>query len=274
MIASRWANRPRPSAIASTAAKDFAIARSYRMALFMDVFFGFINIVVYFFISRTFGDARTADLGGASTYFAFVTVGASITVVIQTAVGSVSGGVRDGQVTGTLEALAVQPVTAAEMALGFAAYPVLFALTRVVVYILMADLIFGLDLARPDWPGFVMTIAATGIALLSLGVLMGALVLLFKRGGSLGAVMAFAMGFSSGAFFPISVLPGWLRIVGEVMPTRFAFDGVRAALFAGDGWALDAVVLLVMGGLGLPVAVWAFKVALGRAEAEGTLGQY
>jgi ABC-2 type transport system permease protein len=274
MGSSRLARRSRPATIVSTAKKDFAIARSYRFALLMDLFFGFINLVVYYFISRTFGDVRTVGLQGASSYFAFVAVGSSITVVIQTAVAAVSGGVRDGQVTGTLEAVTVQPVTAAEMALGFAAFPVAFALVRVVFYIALAHLLLGLGLTNPSWVGFFVMFMVTGVALLGFGVLIGAVVLVFKRGGSLGTVLAFAMGFAGGAFFPTAVLPDWLRFVVAAVPTRFAFEGVRAALFRGEGWESDAAILLVIGLIGVPLAIGAFKAALTRAEAAGTLSQY
>ena len=36
--------------------------------------------------------------------------------------------------------------------------------------------------------------------------------------------------------FPLGVLPGWLEFMGKLLPTRFAFDGVRAALFEGAAW--------------------------------------
>ena len=258
----------------ATVLKDFAIARSYKMALISDLFFGFINLVVYYFISKTFGSAGTGQFGGAPSYFAFVAVGSTIVVVIQTAISSVSGGVRDGQVTGTLEAVAVQPITTAELALGFGAYPVVFAVIRVVLYILIADVIFGLGLTNPDWWGFTLTIMATGLTLAAFGILVGSLVVLFKRSGGIGVIVAFAMGFAGGAFFPISVLPEWLQVVGRFIPTRFAFDGVRSALFEGGGWTGDVAILTIIGFLSFPIALLVFKSAVNLAEARGTLSQY
>ena len=201
-------------------------------------------------------------------------MGSTIVIVIQTAISSVSGGVRDGQITGTLEAVAVQPVTTAELALGFGTFPVVFAVVRVVMYILIADIIFGLGLENPDWLGFILTIMATGLALAVFGILMGSLVVVFKRSGGIGVIVAFAMGFAGGAFFPISVLPEWLQDVGRFMPTRFAFDGVRSALFEGGAWAGDAAILTTIGLLGTPIALLAFKSAVNLAEARGTLSQY
>jgi ABC-2 type transport system permease protein len=260
--------------VRASMAKDFAMVRSYRLALVSDLFFGFINLFVYFFISRALGDAPSGSLGGAPSYFAFAAVGSTLLVVMQSAVGSVSGGVRDGQMTGTLEAVCVQPVTVAEIALGFAAYPVCFAMLRAAGYLVLADLILGLGLQQPDWAGFVIMLAATGLALVGLGVLIGAFVIVLKRSGRVDAVLMFALGFVGGGFFPLEVLPRWLRVIGAAVPTRFAFDGVRDALFRGEGWGTDAMILAAYGCVGLPIALQVFKWALLRAEKQGTLGQY
>jgi len=64
------------------ARRDYSVASSYRFAIGFDLFYGLIDLLVYFFIARTFKGASTAHLGGAPSYFAFVTVGIVITLVI------------------------------------------------------------------------------------------------------------------------------------------------------------------------------------------------
>jgi len=58
------------------------------------------------------------------------------------------------------------------------------------------------------------------------------------------------------------------------MPTPFAFAGLRAALFHGDGWAGDAAVLLGFAVVALPVVIWLLTAAITHARRGGTLGQY
>jgi ABC-2 type transport system permease protein len=77
-----------------------------------------------------------------------------------------------------------------------------------------------------------------------------------------------------GAVFPIAVLPGWLQWLGRLMPIRFAYDGVRAALFSGSGWGLDAVVLLGFGAVGAPLGMMLFGRALAHAKRVGTISEY
>jgi len=58
------------------------------------------------------------------------------------------------------------------------------------------------------------------------------------------------------------------------MPIRFAFDGVRAALFTGQGWGHDVLALLAFGAALTPLAVGLFALALRRAKRAGTVSEY
>jgi ABC-type multidrug transport system permease subunit len=254
--------------------RDFQVTRSYRLPFVLDLVYGFINLLVYFFISRTFEGAQTANLAPAPSYFAFVSVGIAITVVIGAASAGLAARIREEQLTGTLEALMAQPLTATEVALGLAGFPFLFAVVRAAFYILIAGTLFGLPLGNTDWLGFVLCLTAAGVALSALGVLVGSLVLVVKRGELLAGMIPFAMGLVSGAFFPVSVLPGWLEAFGQIVPTRFAFDGLRAAVFEGTGWGADTVALTLFAAVGLPLAILVFSKALVHGRRTGTLGQY
>ena len=86
--------------------------------------------------------------------------------------------------------------------------------------------------------------------------------------------LVYAMTILGGALFPISVLPDWLEWLGRAMPIRFAFDGVRAALFEGQAWAHDALALLAFGAALAPIALGAFALALRRAKKAGTISEY
>jgi ABC-2 type transport system permease protein len=266
--------RPRPRVISAVVRRDYHVARSYRLAFVLDLLYGVINLVVFFFISRTFADATTSELDGAPSYFAFAAVGIALTIVIGAASSGLAARIREEQLTGTLEALVAQPLTTTEVALGLAGFPFLFAIVRAAFYILVAAALLGLDLSGTDWAGFVVVLVVAGIALSALGVLFGAVVLIVKRGEVLAGMVTFGMGLVSGAFFPVSVLPGWLEPLGAVVPTRFAFDGLRSAIFEGGGWGGDALALLAFTAVGFPIAVYAFSRALAHARRAGTLSQY
>ena len=267
-------SRLRGGAVLALVRRDYALTRSYRYTLVLDLFFGFVNLMIYFFISRTFDDPTTPALAGAPSYFDFVAVGIAITVVMEAAATALADRVRQEQLTGTLEALVAQPLSAAEMSLGLAGFGFFFAMVRAAFYLLLATVFLGLDSSNASWLGFVIVLLASGAALSAIGIVLGAVVLVLKRGDVLAGVVTLGMSLLAGAFFPVSVLPGWLEPLARIVPTRFAFDGLRAAIFRGSDWGDDVAALLAFSVVALPVAVWIFARALLMSRRAGSLAEY
>jgi ABC-2 type transport system permease protein len=254
--------------------RDYSAFTSYRFAIGFDLLYGVIDLFVYFFISQTFKGASTADLGGAPTYFAFALVGIVMTLVVSAASATIGFRLREEQLTGTLETLVAQPIRSWQIALGVTVWPFAFALVRAAFFLLLAELVLDVDFSDASWAGVFLVLLSAGLALVGLGVLLGALVIAFKRGNNIIGFISLALGFAGGAFFPLSVLPSWLEFLGKLVPTRFIFDGMRASLYGRGGWSHDALVLLVYSAVGLPLALWAFSRALDYAKERGSLAEY
>ncbi|MFY9578444.1 MAG: ABC transporter permease [Gaiellaceae bacterium] len=267
------ASQLRPDVVRAFAGRDFAIARSYRLPFILDAFFGVLQLAVYFFISRTLPEAG-AKLGGAPSYFAFAAVGLIVAVVVQAASEELAYQIRNQQLSGTLEVIVAQPLSVAELCSGLVAFPFVFALARAAVYLAIAAGWMKLDVANTSWVGLVAVFVVSAVALSAIGLLAGALVIVLKRGEALASMAVFAMTLLGGSVFPISALPGWLEPLGKILPLRFAYDGVRAALFRGEGWGVDVLVLLGFSVVMVPLAVWIFGRALRFAARQGSLGQY
>jgi ABC-type multidrug transport system permease subunit len=255
--------------------RDLAQQRSYELSLVFDLLFGLLGLIVYFFISRTFRDIPSSRLGGAPTYFAFAAVGVALTLVVQSMSTTLALGLREEQLTGTLEALTSEPVPIPALAFGLAGFPLLFAAVRTAIYLVVSYLAFGVDLSKADWVGFVVVLLAASFALLAVGVVLCALVIVVRRGAvALVSLLTFALGVGGGAFFPTSQLPGWLAPVVEVVPTRFMFEGGRAALFRGSGWGEDAAILAGLATVFVPAALMCFSLSLVVARRNALLSSY
>jgi ABC-2 type transport system permease protein len=265
--------RPRRRALLALIQRDFMVARSYRLAFAFDLFFTLLNLLVAYFVSRTFAGFESASLGGAPSYFDFAAVGLTLSAVVAATSAALAARVREEQLMGTLEALVAQPVTSTELAFGFAGFPISFATVRTAAYLLIAGTLLGLDVSAASWPGFVVILLLTATAFVGIGIFAGALVLVVKRADALTGALLFAMSLVSGAAFPVSVLPGWLEAIGRISPMRPAFDGVRAALFGGN-WHGEALFLAIFSAVGIPLAVFAFGKALDYGRRSGSLGQY
>lgn len=263
----------RPTVIAGFLKRDLAIMTSYRVPLVMDAFFGLMNLLIFYYISRALG-ASSENLDGAPNYFAFVATGLSISLVIQAAATGVARRVREEQLTGTMEVLVAQPVSPSELSVGLAGFQFAFAITRASVYLLLAALLLGLDLSRANVVGYISMMVVSAAALLGLGILVGALTIVFKRAEALTAVLMLGLGLLGGALFPIEVLPAWVGPLTYLAPTRYVFHGVRQTLFGGDGWVADLLVLCGIAAVLLPASIIAFAMAIRRAQRAGSISQY
>jgi ABC-2 type transport system permease protein len=265
---------PQTGAVRALIGRDWAITRSYRTALITDVTFGFLNLVVYHFISEALRPRVGKALGGAPSYFAFAAVGIAMTVVLQAAISGLARRLREEQLTGTLETLLAQPISATELALGLAGFPFVFAVFRALVYLLLAGAFLGLSFARCNWLGLISSFLIAGLAFAGIGIALAALVLVFKRAESVGALGTFGISMLGGAVFPVSVLPHWLHPIAAIVPTRFAFDAVRGALFQTHGWVTPALTLLGIAAVLMTVSLALFAAAVRLVIRLGTVSQY
>ncbi len=266
--------RLRPGVVWAVVLRDYLVTRSYRLAFLLDIFHGLLELAAFFFVSRTFEGVTPANLQDAPSYFAFAAVGIGVATVVNAATDGIARRLRDEQLTGTLEALVAQPVKPTELCAGLVGFPFLFAVARGTVYLAIAAALIGVDLSHASWLGLVVLLLCAGLAFSALGVLTAALVLVVKRGPVLANAIMFSMALLGGSVFPVSALPDWLEPLGKILPTRFAYDGARAALFEGANWGDDAVVLLVIAILALPAVTWVFHRALLLTSQKGTLTQY
>jgi ABC-2 type transport system permease protein len=273
-IAASTSRFPRVDVVRAFARRDFLTARSYRLSFVLETLFGFLELAVYFFISRVVAGVASEPLEGAPSYFAFAAVGVIVGAILAAVTTTIGLRLREEQLTGTMEVLAAQPATTVELCVGLVSFPFVFSSLRAAVYLLVASFWMNLDASQTSWAGVAVMLVVSGLALSPLGILSCALVLLYKRGALLGGALIYAMTLLGGAVFPLAVLPTWLEWIGRAMPVRFAFDGVRAALFTGDGWAVDALALACWGIVLTPAALLAFSAALRHAKKNGSLSEY
>lgn len=256
--------------IAAMARRDAQERSVLRFSLLLDLAFGVLNLVTFSLISRLVTQPDAEQLDGAPTYFAFAAVGIVFILVIQAATVSVSRRIREEQVAGTLETMLSEPIGAAQLALGFAAYPLGFALARAAGYLVIAGLLLDLDLSDAAPLGLLLALALSGAVLIAIGILLAAVALLVRGAESLSRVAVFALGFLGGAHVPVSLLPDGLQTISAALPTTYALEAMRAAISGGD-WQAPAAILAAFAIVGLPLAIAAFGGAVRQAVRRGTL---
>ncbi|WP_026930959.1 ABC transporter permease [Glycomyces tenuis] len=110
-----------------------------------------------------------------------------------------------------------------------------------VVVLLVVGLVFfdGVEFGSPDrWLLFLAVLALGLVATIPLGAVLGAL---FDNPSSMALVMMPFMGLVaiSGIFYPVTALPEWLQVIGQVFPTYWTGLGMRHALLPDSAVAVE-----------------------------------
>jgi ABC-2 type transport system permease protein len=258
--------------------RDQRIAISYRMAFATAIVGLAAEVLVLSWVGKLINPDTLPQFGGAHvSYIAFVTVGLAVNLVAATLLYRVATALRTEQMLGTLESLLCTPTAVWTLQLGAAAATIAAIPLRMGVFLGVLAIAFGLHYhlsgilpAAVLMLGFVPCLWGIGLAL-------AGAILTFRRGAGATAIGAAALGLSSGAFFPLSVLPGWLGTVAAFNPLTIAIRGLRDALLGGTGWAgvgSHLLELAPMSAGAMLAGVLAFHLSLARERRNGTLGVY
>jgi ABC-2 type transport system permease protein len=258
--------------------RDLLVAWSYRLA-FVSEWGGLVlQALMFYFVGKLVAPSAIPSYGGEpATYMEFVAVGIALTAFVQLALSRVGTGLRSEQVYGTLESLLSTPTSTMTIQLGTVFYDLLYIPVRTALFLTFAALAFGLHF---DLDGIVpacVVLLAFIPFVWGLGVANAGFLLTFRRGGGVSGFVVTVLSLFSGAFFPLTVLPGWAQSAAELNPIAVAIEGMREPLLGGSGWAGvggDLVVLLPLAAVSLALGIAAFRLALRREKRRGSLGLY
>lgn len=258
--------------------RDFYNESSYRFS-FLFAFAGvLIRALIFFFLSEFIGavaDPYLANYQG--DYFSFVIIGIALGGYFGVGLSGFSGALRQAQVTGTLEATMMTPTPVSLVIIGSALWSYTFTTFRVVTYLLIGALLLTLDLSRANVLAAFVILVLSIISFASIGILAASFIMVLKRGDPVTAVLGTGANLLGGVFYPVAILPGWLQMFSYLLPLTYALRGLRLALLNGASWtelAPDMAILLLFCAVLFPLSLLAFRFAVNRARAEGTLAHY
>jgi ABC-2 type transport system permease protein len=213
-----------------------------------------VPVIIFLIFGRMFGtgargtDRLTATLGSSAGATPFnVTLFAALLI----AVGSVQSLIaiiaiyREGGILKRLRATPLSPVTI----LGaHVVVKLLFTVASLALLVLAGRRVFP-GAMEVNLLSFTAALLLGTLSILTLGFVLASLVPTARFAQPLGAVILYPMVALSGLFFPLALLPAWLRGVAYVLPTTHAV-ALLQGVWDGSGWAAhwdDALMLIVLG---------------------------
>ncbi len=98
-----------------------------------------------------------------------------------------------------------------------------------------------------SWPAIIGFIVLGALAFTALGYVLASFARTEEAATGLTQIVQLPMMFLSGIFFPLEVMPEWLRGVATAMPLTYLGDALRQTMVGGTPFAplpLDALVLV------------------------------
>jgi ABC-2 type transport system permease protein len=257
--------------------RDFRMEVSYKLGFLFRIGSGVLIVAIYYFISNVFGDTAAPYLKAyGGSYFAFVIIGVAFSEYMSIGMNAIGESVRDGQMTGTLELMLLSPTRLAVTLVSSSLWSYVFATLRMSVY-LAVGVALGVGFGAANVPFAVLSLLLAIVSFSALGLLTASVIILMKRGDMLGWGLRVSSLLLAGVYYPVGVLPGWLRLLGQALPLTHALELLRRSLLLGEGFAQLWGELLTLAGLTavlVPLGLLACSVAVRIARTDGSLAHY
>ncbi len=136
------------------------------------------------------------------------------------------------------------PIIISSLVSGLASY-----LPTVIFILVIAHYWFHMPYPQHVWELFLF-IALGAATFRAIGMIIASVVNSAQEGNILIQLLYLPMLFLSGATFPLSFLPLWLRMTGEFLPATYLHQGIQSMLINGEGLKpnLTAALALVLAG--------------------------
>lgn len=254
--------------------RDAQVFVSYRFGFVTHLLGAFFSLTLFYYLSRLVrvGAFRTSD-----TYFAFVVVGLVILQMLNSTLQNPPGQLRQEIVAGTFERVALSPLGPVGGLAAMLIFPFARALVTGFVMLVFASLAFGLSV-RWETSALVLPVGTlAALAYAPFGILLMALVMVVKQaaGGTTWVIAGISL--IAGLYFPVALLPGWIRWATDVQPFTPSVDLLRNVLVGTPlpdplAWDLARIVGFVI--VFVPLSAVSLRWALAFSRRKGTLTEY
>jgi ABC-2 type transport system permease protein len=253
--------------------RDWLTFTSYRTQL-VSLLVGLLtNLALFYFLSRL---VRVSAFSTHDSYFAYAVIGMVIVQVLQSTMG-VAQALRGELQTGTFERLLLSPFGAIAGVASMMIFPFVVSLLSSILLLALATLVFGVPV-RWDTAALAIPVALLGAGTFAaFGMLFAATTIVYKRAvGGLGLVMT-AITLTSGLYFPVALLPDWLRWLSEVQPFTPSVNLLRNVLVGTpllEAWWIDVVKIAGFLFAMVPLSLLALRTGIRIAQKRGTIIEY
>jgi ABC-2 type transport system permease protein len=253
--------------------RDLTVYLSYRTRLVSQLLTSLFSLTLFYYVSRL---VHVSGFATPGSYFSFVVVGIAMVGVFYSCF-TIPDLVRQELIAGTFDRLLLSPFGGVRSILAMALFPLLYSFVLAALTLGLGCVIFGLHL---HWSTVPLSIPVMGLALLAFlpfGLLFAALTVRVKQ-GSIGTSWVIALlSIVGGLYFPVSLLPEWLRTASRLQPFTSATSLLRHLLVGsgvGEPPTQSLLKLMLFAAILVPVSLAVLSSSIRSSQRRGTIIEY
>jgi ABC-2 type transport system permease protein len=265
--------------VASFSWLEFRTLRYYPSNLLLSLVEGTVNTGIWLFIGlflKDVADQAVASFGGS--YVAYVVIGVSFFGAAQTALTSPFDSVSQAFWDKRLEAYHMASDGIWAYILGRMGWQLLYATAIQIAVVALIVATVGIDFAPGASPLLTIVLFVLFVwCCFGLG-LVGAssFFLLEVKEGSEPVTWSVTViaRIASGVYYPLSIIPVWLRPLGWIVPHTYALRSIRLVLIDGHGLedprvVADILILICYAIAAIALGIWMLRRGIRKAERVG-----
>lgn len=162
---------------------------------------------------------------------------------------------------GTLGRLMVAPVSRASILGGKLVAQFAIAAAQMTILFSVGHFGFGMNLGN-SLAGLILIVAVTAFTATAGGLLLASVVKTRRQATSLGTLIVILMSALGGSWWPLSIVPGFMQVIGHFTINAWALDGINALILKGQGFSAILIptgVLFVYGAACFAVGLKMFR---------------
>lgn len=231
--------------------------------------------VIYRFVSRLVESGANVGFD----YFTFVVIGFFATIALNGGLTGFSGALGSAIQQGRIETFLVQPVSWYSLPFALGAWPIVLDMMNALI-VVFVGMLLGARVEIDRVPAALIVLGLGIASSHAIGTLAASVRLLSKKADPVVSIYRLFVSIVSGAFFPVTLLPGFIQPIALVLPHTYVLTALRRLLMEqGDvmGGPSLGTSILVLGASTIvlyAIALFAFGRSLHFGREYGVLSGY
>ncbi|MBN2444705.1 MAG: ABC transporter permease [Spirochaetales bacterium] len=257
--------------------RDFLIASSYQLHFIMTSMNSLLILFLLFFIGKIVDPSYIGLTKYGQDFFSYILIGYGFFQFFQIAQNTFSQTIRDEQLSGCLEAM-LGTQTSPQLSILFSSlYSLITAFFQLCIIFIAGILFFKFNILGINIFSTFIVFLLSIIIFMSFGLLSVAFIIVLKKGDPISWLITSLNFILGGAFFPIEVLPPWVRIFSKILPATYVLDSLRLTISKGYDLLQirpQILVLVIMCLILAPASLFILHTSVIKAKKDGTLVHY